>query len=130
MRKKIESLLWNYKNNKAESKMLSFRLDLQAVDYSKDRVQTSNKSDLSDIVIAREKKLNQIREDINTVEALISTLTSKERAIIKGYYIDRKTLSEIGEEIGFYRKGTVASNRDKALDKMTNLYMRVYGEQH
>ena len=42
MIKKVEHLLRSYKENKAEVEMLTYRLDLNAIDYSKDKIQTSN----------------------------------------------------------------------------------------
>ena len=57
MIKKVEHLLRSYKESKAEVEMLTYRLDLNAVDYSKDKIQTSNISTLDEVVIAREKKL-------------------------------------------------------------------------
>ena len=70
MIKKVEHLLRSYKENKAEVEMLTYRLDLNAVDYSKDKIQTSNISSLDEVVIAREKKLIQLKQDIHTTEAL------------------------------------------------------------
>ena len=59
MIKKVEHLLRSYKENKAEVEMLTYRLDLNAIDYSKDKIQTSNISTLDEVVKAREKKLMQ-----------------------------------------------------------------------
>ena len=71
MIKKVEHLLRSYKENKAEVEMLTYRLDLNAIDYSKDKIQTSNISTLDEVVIAREKKLIQLKQDIHTTEIFI-----------------------------------------------------------
>ena len=62
--KYVEGLLRNYKKNKSRIKILELGLvtdddyTLSAIDYSKDKIQTSNKSDLSDAVVKREKEIS------------------------------------------------------------------------
>lgn len=123
--KTVEGLLYSYKENKAELKMLSYRLDLQAVQYDKENVQTSNKSDVSDIVIAREERLNELKKDVNDVECLISTLDEKEKIVIEGYFIEKKTLVELASTIGYYDVKSALRKKEKALIKMKKLYKKV-----
>ena len=72
--KYIEDLLRNYKKNKSRIKVLELGLitdddfTVGATDYSKDKIQVSNMSDLSDIVIGREKELDQLKYEVNLTE--------------------------------------------------------------
>jgi hypothetical protein len=60
--KYIENLLRSYKKNKSRIKILELGIvtdddfTISAIDYSKEKIQTSNQSDLSDLIIKREKK--------------------------------------------------------------------------
>ena len=50
---------------------------LGAIDYSKDKIQTSNKSDLSDAIVKREKeleKLNQTFGNAQNIENIVHFL--------------------------------------------------------
>ena len=64
--KYIENLFRNYKKNKSRIKILQLGyitdddFTISGVDYSKDKIQTSNMSDLSDTVIKREKELEKL----------------------------------------------------------------------
>ena len=99
MIKKVEHLLRSYKENKSEVEMLTYRLDLNAIDYSKDKVQTSNISSLDDVVIAREKKLIQLKKDIHTTEALIKSLGERDYKIINDFYILERSQTKIGADL-------------------------------
>ena len=73
--KYVEGLLRNYKKNKSRIKILELGLvtdddyTLEGIDYSKDKVQTSNKSDLSDAVARREKELEKLKYEVDLTEA-------------------------------------------------------------
>ena len=99
MIKKVEHLLRSYKENKSEVEMLTYRLDLSAVDYSKDKIQTSNISSLDEVVIAREKKLVQLNQDIHTTEALIKSLGERDFKIINDFYILERSQTKIGADL-------------------------------
>ena len=59
----VEALLYNYKKNKARVRILELGLVsdedfvLGSIDYSSDRVQTSNLSSLDSKIIARQKPM-------------------------------------------------------------------------
>ena len=99
MIKRVESLLRNYKENKSEVEMLTYRLDLNAIDYSKDKIQTANISTLDEVVIAREKKLMQLKQDIHTTEALIRSLGERDYKIINDFYILERSQTKIGADL-------------------------------
>ena len=91
--KYIEGLLRNYKKNKSRIKILELGLvtdddyTLGAIDYSKDKIQTSNKSDLSDAVVKREKELEKLKYEVKLTDALLESLNNKDRYIIRGFDI-------------------------------------------
>ena len=68
--KYVEGLLRNYKKNKSRIKILELGLvtdddyTLGAIDYSKDKIQTSTKSDLSDAIVKREKELEKLKYEV------------------------------------------------------------------
>ena len=124
MIKKVEHLLRSYKENKAEIEMLTYRLDLNAVDYSKDKIQTSNISSLDEVVIAREKKLVQLNQDIHTTEALIKSLGERDFKIINDFYILERSQTKIGADLEI-TEDAVWKAKYVILKKMANLLSKV-----
>ena len=124
MIKKVEHLLRSYKENKAEVEMLTYRLDLNAVDYSKDKIQTSNISSLDEVVIAREKKLMQLNQDIHTTEALIKSLGERDYKIINDFYILERSQTKIGADLEI-TEDAVWKAKYVILKKMANLLSKV-----
>lgn len=123
--KTVEYLLSNYRNNKAEIKMLSYGLDLQAVQYDRDAVQTSNKSDLSDIVIKREKILNELKQDVHDADQLIQSLGDVDRFIIEGIYIKKLTQVEIASRLNYNTENTVAKRKGRILQNLRSFYNKI-----
>ena len=124
MIKKVEHLLRNYKENKAEVEMLTYRLDLNAIDYSKDKIQTSNISSLDEVVIAREKKLIQLKKDIHTTEALIKSLGERDYKIINDFYILERSQTKIGADLEI-TEDAVWKAKYVILKKLANLLSKV-----
>ena len=124
MIKKIEHLLRSYKENKAEVEMLTYRLDLNAIDYSKDKIQTSNISTLDEVVIAREKKLMQLKKDIHTTEALIKSLGERDYKIINDFYILERSQTKIGADLEI-TEDAVWKAKYVILKKLANLLSKV-----
>ena len=124
MIKKVEHLLRSYKENKAEVEMLTYRLDLNAIDYSKDKIQTSNISSLDEVVIAREKKLIQLKKDIHTTEALIKSLGERDYKIINDFYILDRSHTKIGADLEI-TEDAVWKAIYVILKKMANLLSKV-----
>ena len=91
----VEALLYNYKKNKARVRILELGLIsdedfiLGSVDYSSDRVQTSNLSSLDDKIIARQKEMGKLKKDIITTDEMLGTLKEREKVVVKSFYIDR-----------------------------------------
>ena len=124
MIKKVEHLLRSYKENKAEVEMLTYRLDLNAIDYSKDKIQTSNISTLDEVVIAREKKLIQLKQYIHTTEALIKSLGERDYKIINDFYILERSQTKIGADLEI-TEDAVWKAKYVILKKMANLLSKV-----
>ena len=124
MIKKVEHLLRSYKENKSEVEMLTYRLDLNAIDYSKDKIQTSNISSLDEVVIAREKKLIQLKKDIHTTEALIKSLGERDYKIINDFYILERSQTKIGADLEI-TEDAVWKAKYVILKKMANLLSKV-----
>ena len=124
MIKKVENLLRNYKENKAEVQILTYKLDLAAIDYSKDKVQTSNINSLDDIVIAREKKLIQLKQDIYITEALLNSLGERDYKIINDFYILERSQTKIGADLEI-TEDAVWKAKYVVLKKLANLLNKV-----
>ena len=124
MIKKVEHLLRSYKENKAEVEMLTYRLDLNAIDYSKDKIQTSNISSLDEVVIAREKKLIQLKKDIHTTESLIKSLGERDYKIINDFYILERSQTKIGADLEI-TEDAVWKAKYVILKKLANLLSKV-----
>ena len=124
MIKRVESLLRNYKENKAEVQILTYKLDLGAIDYSKDKVQTSNINSLDDIVIAREKKLIQLKQDIYITEALLDSLGERDYKIINDFFILERSQTKIGADLEI-TEDAVWKAKYVVLKKLANLLNKV-----
>lgn len=131
MIKKVEALLRNYKRNKSRIRILELNLEdedetfIGAIDYSKDNVQTSNKRDLSDVVVAREKELKKLRKDVATTEALLDSLDSRKddqyKKVINYFYIENITAEETMVKVNIYSKYAFYELRQKILKKLAEL---------
>ena len=112
-KKYIEYLLKNYKRNKSRLRILELRWIneqdniLNAIDYSRDVVQTSNLSSLDNTIIAREEEIKKLNYEINVTEALLDSLGSRKdnqyRQLVENYYIENKTYTEVMGIIGIYK---------------------------
>ena len=76
----IEALLYNYKKNKARLQILELGLIsdddfiLGSIDYSKERVQSSNLSSLDNKIIAREREIEIYSIKLLDFNFLISSI--------------------------------------------------------
>ena len=123
----IEALLYNYKNNKARLQILELRLIsdddfiLGSIDYSKERVQSSNLSSLDNKIIAREREITRLKKDIKLVEILLGSLSEREHLVVKSFYIENISNVKIADMIDRVDLKTVWRIKDNALKNMTNL---------
>lgn len=123
-KKYIENLFKSYKKNKARLQILEKNLvtdddyTLAAIDYSKDKVQTSNLSSLDNIIERREKEKEQLVKDISLAEILLESLTERDYMLIHSYYIERKTLVRIAQMLDRDDTKTIWRNKDRILEEM------------
>ena len=123
----IENLFKKYKRNKARLLILDKNLVndddfiLRAIDYSNDKIQTSNLSSLDNIIERREKEKEQLKKDIALTEILLDSLNERDRILIESYYIERKTQTQVANIINVYEISTVWRNRERILNTLTEL---------
>ena len=113
-KKYIEYLLRNYKKKKSRLRILNLNLIneddniLNGIDYSKDKIQTSNLTSLDDAIIKREEEIKRLEYEINIVEALLDSLDSRKdnqyRQLVENYYIENKTYTEVMPIINIYNR--------------------------
>ena len=123
----IENLFRNYKKNKSRIKILQLGyiteddFTINAIDYSKDKIQTSNMNDLSDLVIKREKELDKLIYEVNVTEALLESLNNKDRYIIEAFYIENIRMNKIAVKLNYYEIKTVWNNKDRIMNYLLDL---------
>ena len=123
----IENLFRNYKRNKSRLQILDKNLIsdddflLGAIDYSKEKIQTSNLSSLDNIIEKREKEKDQLIKDITLTEILLDSLTERDYIIINSFYIERKTLVRIAQLLNRDDTKTVWRNKERILNSLTEL---------
>lgn len=123
----IENLFRNYKRNKSRLQILDKNLIsdddflLGAIDYSKEKIQTSNLSSLDNIIEKREKEKDQLIKDVTLTEILLNSLTEKDYLIINSFYIERKTLVRIAQMLNRDDTKTVWRNKERILNSLTEL---------
>ena len=113
-KKYIEYLLRNYKKKKSRLRILNLGFIneddniLNGIDYSKDKIQTSNLTSLDDAIIKREEEIKKLEYEINIVEALLDSLDSRKdnqyRQLVENYYIENKTYTEVMSIINIYNR--------------------------
>jgi hypothetical protein len=125
--KYIENLFRNYKKNKSRIKILNLGMvtdddfTISGVDYSKDKIQTSNMSDLSDTVIKREKELEKLIYEVSVTEALLESLNTKDRYIIEAFYIENIRMNKIALKLNYYETKTIWINKDRIINSLIDL---------
>ena len=123
----IENLFRNYKKNKSRIKILQLGyiteddFTISAIDYSKDKIQTSNMNDLSDLVVKREKELDKLIYEVNVAEALLESLNNKDRYIIEAFYIENIRMNKIAVKLNYYETKTVWNNKDRIMTYLLDL---------
>ena len=125
--KYIESLLRNYKKNKSRIKILELGLvtddvyTIGAIDYSKDKIQTSNKSDLSDLVIRREKELEKLKKEVDLAEILLESLNNRDRYIVEAFYIENMRINKIAVKLNYYEDKSVWNNKNRIINTLMEI---------
>ena len=125
--KYIENLLRNYKKNKSRIKILELGIvtdddfTISAIDYSKEKIQTSNQSDLSDLIIKREKELDKLKYEVSLTDALLESLNTKDRYIVEAFYIENIRMNKIALKLNYYETKTIWINKDRIINNLIEL---------
>ena len=125
--KYIENLLRNYKKNKSRIKILELGLIseddyiLGAIDNSRDKIQTSSKSDLSDLVIRREKELEKLKKEVDLAEILLESLNNRDRYIVEAFYIENMRINKIAVKLNYYENKSVWNNKDRIINSLMEI---------
>ena len=125
--KYIENLFRNYKKNKSRIKILNLGMvtdddfTISGVDYSKDKIQTSSMSDLSDTVIKREKELDQLKYEVNLTEILLESLNTRDRYIVEAFYIERIRVNKIAVKLNYYEDKSVWNNKNRIINSLMEI---------
>ena len=123
----VEALLYNYKKNKARVRILELGLVsdedfvLGSIDYSSDRVQTSNLSSLDSKIIARQKEMGKLKKDIIRTDEMLGILKERERLVVTSFYVDRLPRHKIKYMIDRDDDKTIWRIKKKALESMAEL---------
>lgn len=123
----IEALFYNYKKNKARLQILELGLIsdddfiLSSIDYSKEKVQSSNLSTLDNKIIAREREVARLKKEIKLAEVLLTSLNERDKLVITSFYIENISNVKIAELINREDLKTVWRIKDTALKNMANL---------
>ena len=120
----IEELFRRYKRNVSRLEILEKNLVsdddflLGAIDYSKDKVQTSNLSSLDNVIEKREKEKEKLKKEVALTKILLNSLTEKDYLIINSFYIERKTLVRIAQMLNRDDTKTVWRNKERILNEL------------
>ena len=123
----IEELFRRYKRNVSRLEILENNLVsdddflLGAIDYSKDKVQTSNLSSLDNVIEKREKEKEKLKKEVALTKILLNSLTEKDYLIINSFYIERKTLVRIAQMLNRDDTKTVWRNKERILNTLIEL---------
>ena len=125
--KYIENLLRSYKKNKSRIKILELGIvtdddfTISAIDYSKEKIQTSNSNDLSDLIVKREKELDKLNYEVSLTDALLESLNTKDRYIVEAFYIENIRMNKIALKLNYYETKTIWINKDRIINSLVNL---------
>ena len=123
----VEALLYNYKKNRARVRILELGLIsdedfvLGSIDYSSDRVQTSNLSSLDNKIIARQREMGKLKKDIIRTDEMLGILKERDRLVVTSFYIERLPIRKIKYMIDRDDDKTVWRIKREALENMADL---------
>ena|SRR5699024_444102 len=123
----VVRILKTYKKNKSRLKMLELGLVtdddslLGAVNYDSIRVQTSNLGSLDNNILAREKEKAKLNKYITTVDVILESLNSKDRAIIENIYFENIKYIDIAYKNNWNDKKTVWDNKERIIRELAKI---------
>ena len=123
----VVRILKTYKKNKSRLKMLELGLVtdddniLGAVNYDNVRVQTSNLGSLDNNILARENEKIKLNKYITTVDVILESLNSKDRAIIENIYFENIKYIDIAYKNNWNDKKTVWDNKERIIRELAKI---------
>lgn len=123
----VVRILKTYKKNKSRLKMLELGLVtdddslLGAVNYDSVRVQTSNLGSLDNNILARENEKIKLNKYITTVDVILESLNSKDRAIIENIYFENIKYIDIAYKNNWNDKKTVWDNKERIIRELAKI---------
>lgn len=130
-RDEIKALLRRHEENVTRLKMIELHelgdedRDIGGMDYSAVRTQNSNMSDLSDMIIRREKELEGLRYEIDLVNMLLGSIRGQKKErdlkIITQFYIQGMKKEKVMDNIYQYNPRYFNELCNKIIDKMIKL---------
>lgn len=123
----VVRILKTYKKNKSRLKMLELGLVtdddslLGAVNYDSIRVQTSNLGSLDNNILARENEITKLNKYITTVDVILESLNSKDRAIIENIYFENIKYIDIAYKNNWNDKKTVWDNKERIIRELAKI---------
>ena len=123
----VVRILKTYKKNKSRLKMLELGLVtdddnlLGAVNYDSIRVQTSNLGNLDNNILARENEKIKLNKYITTVDVILESLNSKDRAIIENIYFENINYIDIAYKNNWNDKKTVWDNKERIIRELAKI---------
>ena len=123
----VVRILKTYKKNKSRLKMLELGLIsdydniLGAVNYDNVRVQTSNLGSLDNNILARENEKIKLNKYITTVDVILESLNSKDRAIIENIYFENIKYIDIAYKNNWNDKKTVWDNKERIIRELAKI---------
>ena len=123
----VVRILKTYKKNKSRLKMLELGLVtdddslLGAVNYDSIRVQTSNLGNLDNNILARENEKIKLNKYITTVDVILESLNSKDRAIIENIYFENIKYIDIAYKNNWNDKKTVWDNKERIIRELAKI---------
>lgn len=134
--KYVESMLYNYKNTKAEIKILKRDLEILENDYRgvgsigyEEKTGATNKfnSDVENEVIKRSERIQKLRNeirlkeiDVENINDAIESLDDRAAYMIREFYIKKRQLKVISDEIHLDENYSSAY-KSSVIEKLVNI---------
>lgn len=137
MNKKIETILYNFKQTKAEIKNIKLDIELLKSEYDDEiginyieNTGKTNKitSTVDNMIIRKEDKINRLHyamkvkdAEIKKVENALEILTDRERSIIEMRYFQKESNRNISAKL-YITEEYVSAIKSKAIKSLANIF--------
>lgn len=134
--KRVEAMLYNYKNTQAEIKILKKDLEILENDYrgvgsigyeEKSGPTNTFNSDVENEVIKRAEKIQRLKHkirlkeiDLEKIDAVLEALNDNDKYLIKEYYMNNNQLKFISSEIGL-AESYASAYKSNLINKIVNI---------